>query len=145
MLSLQIIIHIQINYYEKEFQMGYKLAKWMIAFKNFCVALVCIAIIVTLVTVFDKAQAKRGSLESPEDIKDFLAEELGGDFSTKELAWLQDIQYTARDEKVDYEIQRFSGNDSMGIWTIVEIWIIDGEVQYFYEREEVIDSLLSSL
>jgi hypothetical protein len=125
--------------------MGYKFAKWMIAFKNFCIALVCIAIIVTLVIVFDKAQAKRGTLESPEDIKAFLAEELGGDFANEELGWLQDAKLTAMDEDLDYEFQRFSGNDSMGIWTVVEIWVIDGEVQYFYEREEVIDSLLSSL
>ena len=125
--------------------MSYKFAKWSITFKNCCIALLCIAITLSLVTVFHKAQPKRWAFGSVQETRAFLAKELGGEFATIDLSWLMLEHVASMDEDLDYEYQRFAGEDSMGIWTDVEVWIIDGEVHYFYEREEVIKSFLSDL
>jgi hypothetical protein len=125
--------------------MSYKFSRWTLIFKNFCIALLCVAIIVSLATIFDEAQPKHGTFASTEDIQAFLAEELGGDFANEDLSWLLDSKVKAKDEDLGYEYHRYSGTDSLGIWTVVEIWIIDGEVKYFYERDDVIKSLLPNL
>ena len=125
--------------------MTYKTARISIIVRNFCIALLCISLVGVMVFVSIKSQPRRGFLQNPEEIRNFLAEELGGDFAEKPHDWLMDFRFTSRDETIDYEIHRYSGRDSLGIRVRVEIWVINGEVQYYYERDDVLDTLISSL